>query len=107
MQYCDNLPLAVIQDTSGTITYEGLCALFKRHIWLEKEPRAIDVISKCPLISCPDFNPIYSLVLHVPKCLLETWYSRHLLFINHVLDIQYFGLLTLSSGRGAVTLDAN
>lgn len=28
------------------ITYEGLCTLFKKHLQLAKEPRAVDVVSK-------------------------------------------------------------
>ena len=34
-------------QTEGTpITYEGLCALFRRHINLAQEPQVIDVVSK-------------------------------------------------------------
>ncbi len=34
------------QDEAEFITYEGLRALFKKHIDLAKEPEAFDVVSK-------------------------------------------------------------
>ncbi len=42
----DAMRLIRNQGDGEPITYEGLCALFKKHINLSKEPQVLDVVSK-------------------------------------------------------------
>ena len=45
--FCDAMRMIPRIQTEGVpITYEGLCALFRKHINLAKEPQTVDVVSK-------------------------------------------------------------
>ena len=44
--FCEAMLLVRRQGEGNYITYEGLCALFRRHINLAQEPQVIDVVSK-------------------------------------------------------------
>ena len=45
--FCDAMCMILrIQTERAPITYEGLCALFRKHINLANEPQTVDVVSK-------------------------------------------------------------